>query len=117
MALDKSKVVFAISDACRNRKVTHLLLSRDAYKVYSAHISRDSRKRGIRHATCHGVSLLPVSWLPVDVMIGFTGTDRSGQLILSGVRVEDRKFTEDLLVSLINGETPNVYVTRCPEKS
>lgn len=115
MEIDKKQVVAQIRQACRNRKATHLLLSQYAYDIYKASLNRDSRRKGVEYATCHGVALLPLDWFPREVLIAFYGRDRPGRLILAGVRAEDRGI-ESVLAEFISQGLPTLFLSRLPEK-
>lgn len=84
-------VINTISSACRHRHVSHCILSQIAYDIYRSNILATHKRKGLKYATAHGVSLFPIDWLPKDmdeIVVAFRSSEDLGKALLEQVRLE-----------------------------
>jgi CBS domain-containing protein len=116
--IDRNKIVDGVSEVCRHRSVTHVIMSKGAYKAYASKLDPDFRKRGVKNSTCHDVALFPVGWIPEEtdhVVLGFN-PKRSKRLVelLALIVVEEDEIAEDIATSMLESDYRYLHVFHLP---
>ena len=117
----RSVIVDAVSEMCRDRSVTHVLMSSETYQVYVSGLTQHHRRAGIKAATCHAVAILPVEGMVDDWIFSFNyRRARAGENLLSAVRSEEYDTALNLLNALIDqkesGKAKWLHVCEIPEE-
>ena len=116
--IDKKSIIDGISEVCRHRSVSHIVVASSAYKLYAAKLTKDHKKKGIKNSTCHNVGIFPVNWIPDEanhVVMGFN-PKRSKKLnnlhvLLS---VEENDIAEDIITQMLEDEYRYLHVFHLP---
>lgn len=69
--MDRSVVVDAVSEICRSRSVTHVVMSPETFEAYSSGITDRHLKAGIKYATCHSCGIVIIDGLRDDMIFAF----------------------------------------------
>ena len=64
-------VIDIVSEMCRNRSVTHLLLSPETYDEYKSLLTQRHKRAGIRASTCHSVAILTIDGMQESALFSF----------------------------------------------
>lgn len=113
--MDRSVIADAISEICRARSVSHIIVSPDVFKAYNTAITSQHVKRGIRRGLCHSVGILILEGLRDDVV--FTFNYRRAKLarkLLRLVREEKYEQALSLIDSILERESKWIHVDRAP---
>lgn len=81
------------------------MLSDVAYRIYAKNLNRDLRRRGIKFAMCRGVVLLPMPWVPRNMLIGLNQRTRHalGPTVKRAIETclhERYDLTEEIIVAM-----------------
>jgi hypothetical protein len=111
----RSVIVDAVSEMCRTRSVTHILMSSDTFKAYSSGITTHHVRSGIRRGTCHSVGILVVDGMRDDIM--FTFNHRRAKIakrLLRLIREEQYEDAMDLLDAIMERGGKWIHVGQTP---
>ena len=111
--LDKNKILDGVSEACRHRSVTHLILSNGAYEAYSFKLDKDTKRRGIKNSTCHDAALLPVSWIPKEtdhIALGFNPHKIRLSKLLELIITEEDEVAKDVCTEMLEDDYRYLHV-------
>ncbi len=104
--MGKSVIVDAVSEMCRARMATHILISPEIFKEYSDAITEKHVRAGIRRGTCHGVGIIVIEGLTDKAIFTFGGRKtKGGKQMLNHARREDY----DKVIELIDAAVESGY--------
>jgi hypothetical protein len=101
--LDEGKLLDVIDQITRDRSLTHMLLSKVAYRAYCELIADNptAKRRALRYATAHGVALIPQAWMPYDNLVTIAAkTHAEMQVLVRAAFKEDERFVEARVVEI-----------------
>jgi len=111
----RSVVVDAVSEMCRTRSVTHILVSPDTYAAYSAGITAAHIKSGIKRGTCHAVGIVVVDGMTDEVMFTFNHRRaKAATQLLCLARSEQYDEAIDLLDQLLGKGSKWIHIGSTP---
>jgi hypothetical protein len=115
--MGRSVIVDAVSEMCRARSVTHILLSPDVFKEYSDAITPHHIRSGIRRGTCHSVGIIVVEDLSNEVMISFScKRAKDAMKLLRLARMEEYDKTIDHLADVIERGAKWIHIGMVPKQ-
>lgn len=106
-----SVYVDSVSELCRSRSVTHILMSPEVFNEYSAQITPRHAKSGIRRGTCHGVGIVIVDGMTSNLMFAFNRRRaKAASQLLVLARAEEHERVLDLIDKLLLCDKPAKWI-------
>ena len=103
--MGRSLIVDAVSEMCRTRSVTHILLSPDTFNLYSSEITQQHIRTGVRRSVCHGVGIIVVSGMTDECMFSFNHKRaKAGGVLLELARAENYERMLDLVDLILSSK-------------
>jgi len=115
----RDRVLDVLSEACRHRNVTHVIITSYVYDRYRSVISKDDNRKGFKYASIHGVQILTIDWMPDDargVILAFNkDKPKVMQKLMTAIREEDEEKAADTLFDVLDKHYKSVVQTHLPE--
>jgi len=111
----RSVIVDAVSEMCRTRSVTHLLVSPDTFSAYSDAITPNHIRSGIKRGTCHAVGIVVIDGLTDDMMFSFNHRRaKAASKLLCLARAEQYDEVIDFLDQLLEKGSKWIHIGSTP---
>lgn len=113
--MGRNVIVDAVSEMCRLRSITHIMMSPNTFQLYSAGIQAHHVKAGIRRGSCHAVGIIIVEGLTDECMFTFNfRRARAAKELLCLARAEEYDKAIDLLDALMDRGAKWIHVGSTP---
>jgi len=114
--MSRNVIVDAVSEMCRSRSVSHIIMSSDAHALYSLSLTPQHIRSGIKHATCHSIGIVVVDGMRRDLLLTFNvKRAKPAKDILHHVRSEDWESVLDMIDSLLKSKAKWLHTCEIPE--
>lgn len=113
--MDRSVIADAISEICRARSVSHIIISPDVFEAYNTAITAQHVRSGIRRGTCHSVGILILDGLRDDMVFTFNyRRAKAARTLLRLVREEKYDQALSLIDSILDRGSKWIHTDQAP---